>query len=239
MMGLNGDKRLGARLEARAVIPARGGSKGILKKNLQTVGGVSLVGRAVRAAQGAEIFSEIWVSTDSDEIAAEARNCGARILTRPHELAGDSTSTEEVLGFHLENELSGFHGVLALIQCTSPFLRSQSLREGRRLLAESNFGSVFSGVVDHGFRWIHGLNDSLVPLGHRKEYRPRRQDLPETILETGAFYMFHSDLFRKEQTRFCGQTGAVVVEGFERFEIDEQWELVLANAVCAFVQEGS
>lgn len=226
------------RMDLQAVIPARGGSKGIPRKNLQTVGGISLVGRAVRAAQAAEIFSEIWVSTDSDEIAAEARNHKAKVLTRPGELAEDSTPTEEVLSFHLGSDLSEFHGVLALIQCTSPFLRGQSLRDGRRLLVESDLGSVFSGVVDHGFRWIHDLNDSLLPLGHRKEYRPRRQDLPETILETGAFYMFHSDLFRTAQTRFCGETGAVLVEGYERFEIDEQWELVLANAVCAFAEEG-
>ena len=226
-------------MDAQALIPARGGSKGIPLKNLQTVGGETLVARAVRAAQRAAIFREIWVTTDSDAIAAEARECGAKVLVRPDDLAGDLTSSEEVVSYHLCDDLADFHGLLTLIQCTSPFLRARSLREGLGLLVESNLGSVFSGVIDHGFRWQSGRNDTVVPLGHKKTPRPRRQDLPETILETGAFYMFHADLFRAEKTRFCGETGAVLVEDYERFEIDEPWELELANAVCAFVEEGS
>ena len=80
-----------------AIIPARGGSKGIINKNLQKIGGFSLVAKAIRVCIKSKKFSEIFVSTDSPEIAKESKNHGAKIIIRPQNLAKDTTSTDPVI----------------------------------------------------------------------------------------------------------------------------------------------
>jgi CMP-N-acetylneuraminic acid synthetase len=217
---------------AHAIIPARGGSKGIPQKNLRTVGGRSLVARAVDSAIRSELFGRVYVSTDSAEIADQAAKAGAEVLHRPSALAEDETSTEAVIDFHLENELKGFAGVLGLIQCTSPFIRPKSLQAGHSLLLGESHDSVFSARTDHTFRWVPTQGGSWQTLGHKKNERPRRQDLPDTVIETGGFYFFSAELFRTEKTRFCGSTGIVLVDRLESLEIDEPDDLDFANILA-------
>ena len=87
-----------------AIIPARGGSKGIPRKNVLPVGGVPLVARAIVAAKGVDEIAEVYVSTDDEEIASVAREYGARVIERPEELASDTASSEVVL-FHFAEEV--------------------------------------------------------------------------------------------------------------------------------------
>ena len=218
---------------SHAIIPARGGSKGIPHKNLRTVGGRSLVARAVDSAFQSEIFDRVYVSTDSAEIADQAEKAGAEVLHRPAELAEDETSTEAVIDFHLETEWKSFTGAVGLIQCTSPFIRAKSLQAGHSLLLQGSHDSVFSARNDHTFRWVPTEGGSWQTLGHNKNNRPRRQELPDTVIETGGFYFFSAELFRAEKTRFCGSTGIVLVERLESLEIDEPDDLHFANILAA------
>ena len=115
--------------EAVAIIPARGGSKGIKRKNLQRVGGVPLVARAIVAAQRCGEIDRVVVSTDDSEIAAVSEEWGAEVVRRPADLAGDQASSESALTHALgELQERGVDvGVIAFLQATSPFIDVEAL----------------------------------------------------------------------------------------------------------------
>src|SRR5687768_15820084 len=107
-----------------AVVPARGGSKGVPGKNLRRVGGRSLVERAVDTCRTARLVDTVYVSTDDPDIARAARAAGALVINRPVELAGDTASSESAL-LNVLDQLDGGGDqpdVLVFVQCTSPFI---------------------------------------------------------------------------------------------------------------------
>ena len=110
--------------ETVAVIPARGGSKGVPRKNVRKVGGIPLIARAITSARAADGIDRVVVSTDDHEIAAVARAWGAEVGTRPAELSGDTASSESALE-HAIDELARLGievGILVFLQATSPFI---------------------------------------------------------------------------------------------------------------------
>lgn len=214
------------------LIPARGGSKGIPRKNLQLVGNATLVARAVVAARQSGAFDNVFVSTDDEEIAEEAQSHGAQVLWRPEHLGLDATSTEDVIVHHLLAELDGEVDQLCVIQCTSPFIRPSNLVSAFELLAGDTVSSVFSATPNHSFRWEQASGETWAPQGHSKFFRPRRQDLSPTVVETGAFYMFEVSRFLEERTRFCGESAALSVGRVESLEIDDFEDLAIANALA-------
>ena len=188
--------------------------------------------RAVVTARQSQAFDDVFVSTDDHEIAEEAQRYEAQILWRPDHLGLDSTSTEDVIIHHLESELKGLVDQLCVIQCTSPFISPTDLVSGMELLGKNSVSSVFSATPDHSFRWEQGQDGNWVPQGHSKAFRPRRQDLPPTVLESGAFYMFEVHSFLTERTRFCGNSVAYSVSRIESIEIDDFEDLKIANALA-------
>lgn len=106
------------------VIPARGGSKGVPRKNLRQINGQTLVERAVRASLSSGTADQVYVSTEDDEIAAVAQRCGAQIVLRPPSLAGDAVPTQDVL-LHAAKFLSA--DILCLVQCTAPLMGGADL----------------------------------------------------------------------------------------------------------------
>ncbi len=134
-------------MDVLGLIPARGGSKGIPRKNLAPLGGRPLLAWTVDAARGAGELTRVVVSTDDDEIAAVA---GVEVLRRPPELAADDTPMLEVVR-HAVSELGP--DVVALLQPTSPFRRAEHVDACVRLLLESGADAVVSVVeVPHRFR---------------------------------------------------------------------------------------
>ena len=108
---------------ALALIPARGGSKGIPGKNLQSVGGVPLIGRTVAAAKASTRVGRVVVSTDDDAIATAAKEYGAEVVRRPAAIASDTASSESALLHALDTleQQSSLPKQLVFLQCTSPF----------------------------------------------------------------------------------------------------------------------
>ncbi|MDX6353534.1 MAG: hypothetical protein QOF98_437, partial [Streptomyces sp.] len=129
-----------------AVIPARGGSKGVPGKNLAAVGGVPLVARAVLACTGARRVGSVVVSTDDPSIASVARSAGAEVVLRPVAIAGD-TATSEAAVLHAMDAHEAMSGssadVVLLVQCTSPFITSEEI------------DGVVAAVVDGGADTAH------------------------------------------------------------------------------------
>src|ERR687888_1463258 len=138
-------------VEVVALIPARGGSKGIPRKNLAPVVGRPLLAWTIDAALGSRTVTRTVVSTEDDEIAAAARELGAEVLARPPELAADDTPMQPVIA-HAVEEL-GAPEVLVLLQPTSPLRRAEHVDEAVELLLGSGADSVVSVVeVPHRYR---------------------------------------------------------------------------------------
>jgi N-acylneuraminate cytidylyltransferase len=211
------------------IIPARGGSKGIPRKNLKRVTGISLVERAIKVALKSKV-DQIIVSTDDKEISEVAIKYGITIQNRSSENSGDSASTESVILEVIttfENTWS-LDSVVGFIQATSPFVSAETINECFEL-AEKGFSS-FSAMHFYGFTWEK--LEKWVPINHPLEFRPRRQDLNEKVVETGAIYCFPLHQFKEKKYRFCSDPKPVLVDNITGIEIDEISELELANLLA-------
>lgn len=219
---------------AVAIIPARGGSKQIPRKNLERVGGVPLVARAVHAARAAACFDLVVVSTDDDEIAAVAEEAGARVVRRPAELSGDTAASEAAI-LHaldeLERDGERFE-IVAFLQATSPFLPSAALAGAVGDVRRGESDSAFSAVETYGFLWHRGTDGTAEAINHEAGHRPRRQDREPHYLETGAFYVFRADGFRAHRHRFFGRIGIAPVPEETAIEIDDDAQLQAARALA-------
>ncbi len=217
-----------------AVIPARGGSKGVPGKNLAEVGGVSLVGRSVRACVTAGRVTHAVVSTDDEAIAAMARAAGAGVVTRPAAIAGD-TATSETAVLHALDAFEAEHGVLVdvvlMVQCTSPFVTAEEIDEVAGAVLEGGADSALTAAPFHGFVWRPGGCGGN-GVNHDKSVRPRRQDRPEELLETGTAYAMRADGFRKSGHRFFGRTELVRTDPARVLEIDDPADLTRARALA-------
>ncbi|GAA1924360.1 N-acylneuraminate cytidylyltransferase [Microbacterium aoyamense] len=220
--------------EVVAIIPARGGSKGIERKNLRRVGGIALVARAIVAAQRCTEVDRVVVSTDDAEIANVAREWGADVVLRPVDLAGDEASSESALLHALDvlEERRVDVGILAFLQATSPFIDSEALCEAVQLVRSRRRDTVFSAVETYGFLWSRGAGAAATAINHDASRRPRRQDREPHFLETGAFYVMRAKAFRAVGHRFFGSIGIAEVPARSAIEIDMHDELALARAMA-------
>ena len=220
------------------IIPARGGSKGILNKNIQHVNGIPLIVRTIRALSQAIDLNNIYVSTDSDEIAEIARNNGARIIIRPSEIAGDTATSESAIlnAIDVLEDKETPCDIIVFAQCTSPFISSEEVNEAISMIKSGDYQSVFSAKLNHSFLWKLTSDREMLGVNHDKnKQRQRRQDLEDNFLETGAFYVFKADTFKNTQNRFCGKTGAIISR-VNSIEIDEESDLVLAEAFAKIIE---
>jgi YrbI family 3-deoxy-D-manno-octulosonate 8-phosphate phosphatase len=223
-----------------AVIPARGGSKGVPGKNLAPVGDAPLVTRAVRECRAARLLTAVVVSTDDPGIAAAGHAAGAEVVERPTEISSD-TATSEAAVLHAMGLYEERHGVtvdvVLLVQCTSPFLTREEL-DGVAAAVLDGADTALTVAPFHGFVWraddpvgSHGVN-------HDKAYRPRRQDRPQDFLETGAAYAMRAEGFREERHRFFGRTELVRTDPARVLEIDDPHDLARARALAPLLDGG-
>ena len=211
-----------------AIIPARGGSKGVRLKNLREVGGISLLARAIKSAKSATTVSEVVVSTDHEQIRAEALAHGATVVDRPAEIAGDTASSEAVL-LHVLGGRESTPDVTLFIQCTSPFINPQDLDAAVTRVASGAADVSFAAVADHGFLWATDEQDAALAIGHDAAHRPRRQDRAPQFRETGAFYAMRTAGLLQNRHRFFGTVQIHQVPTEHGIDIDTEADLALAN----------
>lgn len=219
-----------------AVIPARGGSKGVPGKNLARVGDVPLVARAVRECHAARLTDAVVVSTDDPAIAAVAQTAGAEAIVRPPALSGDTASSEAAV-LHAMDGYEERHGraveVVLLVQCTSPFLTGTDI-DGVVTAVLRGADSALTVAPFHGFLWRETATGGGEGAGvnHDQTYRQRRQDRPQDLLETGAVYGMRAAGFRRERHRFFGRTELVASDPARVLEIDDPQDLDRARALA-------
>lgn len=172
--------------ETVALVLARGGSKGIPLKNISKLNGKSILARTLETIRQSGVFKQIWVSTDHPLIVQEAQLFNASVYHRSEQFARDETasidSVKEFLEKHKEVER------VALIQCTSPFIRPEYLREAFDKF-KSPTECVFAVRRSHEFRWRRDESGNISPINLNPLKRPRRQDWTGELVENGMFYL--------------------------------------------------
>lgn len=223
--------------EVLAIIPARGGSKGVPGKNRTPVAGIPLVQRAVHACVAAAHVTRVAVSTDDDAIAALAEQAGATVVRRPAEIAGDTASSESAM-VHALSELypdpASRPEVIMLVQCTSPFITADEVDRTASAVTSGEADSAFTAASFHGFvwrqdEWGHGVN-------HDHSFRPRRQDRPLEYLETGAAYAMRTEEFLEVGHRFFGRIRIIPTDPSRVLEIDEPADLERARLLAPLIE---
>jgi YrbI family 3-deoxy-D-manno-octulosonate 8-phosphate phosphatase len=228
-----------------AIIPARGGSKGVPGKNLRPVGGIPLVARAVRSCLAASRIDGTYVTTDDPTVADVARRAGAVVIERPADIAGDTATSESALEHALGviSDLGSPADVLVFVQCTSPFIEPGDLDRAVELITTGHADSALSAIQTYEFLWrdadpsVASGTGPMTGQNHDSGYRPRRQERRPDFRETGAFYAMRTDGFLQHHHRFFGRTGVVPVSDFSALEIDTVEELHLADAISGVLDK--
>ncbi|WP_415765188.1 pseudaminic acid cytidylyltransferase [Pseudomonas sp. ZB1P45] len=211
-----------------AIIPARGGSKRIPRKNLKPFDGVPMIVRSIRTALDCGLFDQVVVSTDDEEIADVARAHGALVpFVRPVELADDFTGTAAVI-VHALSQLPTFDYVCC-IYATAPLLQARYLRQGHELLVQHPDKSFAFSVAGFGFPVQRALTldeqgalTSLYP-----EFRnTRSQDLPEAYQDAGQFYWGRREAWLRGDALFSPVSLPVILPRHLVQDIDtlEDWK---------------
>lgn len=214
-----------------AVIPARGGSKRIPRKNIKDFCGKPMIAYSIECAIGSGLFNEVVVSTDDEEIAAVARSCGARIpFMRPAELANDHAGTIPVIAHATEWFKAAGHSPSAVccIYATAPFVQPGDLKQGLETLESGPWEYVFS-ATSFGFpifRSFKRLADGSVEMFYPEYFETRSQDLPEAFHDAGQFYWGRPGAWTGNKRFFDHWSNVVMLPRWRVQDIDsaEDWE---------------
>lgn len=225
----------GHTLTTLCVIPARGDSKGVPRKNLLDVGGKPLIVWTIEQALAVPDL-DVLVSTDDEEIASVARAAGARVpWLRPDELAQDTTPTEPVVRHAIEQVTAerGRPDAVMLLQATSPVRHDDTLARALAEFAGTGVDSMVGVVEQPPFIWQAGDPPTAA---YAVEARPRRQDLtPDArrYRETGSLYVTRTEVYEQHDNRLGGRIGLFVMHEDEGIDIDTELDVALAARLLA------
>ncbi len=218
------------KLKNIAIIPARGGSKRIPRKNIKNFLGKPIIAYSIEAAIKSNLFDEIMVSTDDEEIAEVAKKYGAKVpFLRSKETANDYATIadviNEVLKKYEENSIK-FDNICCIL-ATAPFIRENDLINSYNKLKNSNFDAVFP-VVKYSFpiqraMQFEGENIKMI---WPENMTKRSQDLKPSFHDAGLFYWVETNIVLKEKKLWTSNTSAIEISGQVAQDIDtlEDWK---------------
>ena len=227
-----------------AVIPARGGSKGVPGKNIKMLAGKPLISYTITAAVESGVFKKVIVSTDSREIADIAVQCGAEVpFLRPKEISGDLTSSDDVilhaLSYYRENGIK-FDEVCKL-QPTSPFRDGNHIKEAYQLfcskkadflvsVCECEHSPLWAGIIGEDLRLDDFISDDIK--------RACRQELPTYYRLNGAIYMGKTEAFTNNKS-FLGKNSVAYIMNQEKsVDIDSHLDFTFAEIMMQYLSNG-
>ncbi len=219
------------------LIPARGGSKGIPRKNLRVIGGKPLLEYTVEAALNSALLSLVVTSTEDAEIARAARAAGSEVIDRPSELARDETPTLPVAQ-HAVEIVEREHGrrldAIVILQVTTPFRTGEDIDRAVAMLLHSSADSVVSvreAQELHPWKLKRIQEGRLVPLMEEEVEGTRRQDLPPVYIRNGGIYAVRRDVLMVENSLYGQNCQAYVMPVERSIDINTELDLVLAEAL--------
>jgi len=195
------------------VIPARGGSKGIPRKNVKQINGKPLIVWTIEAAKESKMIDRYVVSTEDEEIAATSREYGVDVIERPPELATDEATTLSVLQHAVEKIPCDS---IVLLQATSPIRRGGLIDECIKEFIDNEYDSLATGFT---CKYIeYGKNNS------------RRQDIEGFFYDDGNVYIIKADLIERGE-RYGEKIGRKIISRWENTEIDDKFDLWLGEQI--------
>lgn len=218
-------------MRTAAIIPARGGSKGLKNKNIHPVAGLPLLGWSVLQALDAAHVDKVFVTTDDAAIAAVARQFGAEVIDRPQEISGDKATSESAL-LHALEAIAGRHGAepetVVFLQATSPLRKPGDIDRAIELFRQEEADSLISVTrADDLTIWEQRSGEwNSVNFDYRN--RGMRQDRPSQFIENGSIYLFTPSVLRSFGNRIGRKLSVYPMEFWQTWEIDtiEEVDLV-------------
>lgn len=221
-------------MKSICIIPARGGSKRIPRKNIKDFLGKPIIAYSIEAALKSEMFDEVMVSTDDDEIAEIARQYGANVpFMRSEATANDFATTADVMNEVLDRykQKGQEFDVICCIYATAPFVTPDKIQQAGKLLREGEFDSAFTCTA-FSYPVLRGLvvDDKGRIAMKWPEYRnSRSQDLPQFYHDAGQFYFATTDAFRKANGFWGENTAPIIISELEVQDLDTPTDWALAE----------
>jgi pseudaminic acid cytidylyltransferase len=217
-----------------AIIPARGGSKRVHRKNIRVFHGKPIIAYSIDAAQDSGVFDEIMVSTDDDEIAAIAKTCGASVpFRRTREASRDEAGTTEVVVEVLSNyEAQGLHFELfCCLSATAPFVNAAYLEQAYEVLVEDSLIESVTLVTPFSYPIQRALSirDGRFSMVWPENYSKRSQELEVMYHDCGLFDFVRLDAFSMQKRLFCNHAHAIIIPSSECQDIDTELDFKLAE----------
>jgi len=225
------------KLKYLALIPARGGSKGVKNKNIRLVDGKPLISYTINTAKKSECFEDIVVSTDSEEIAKVARVYGASVpFIRPAELSYDKTKSIDVV-IHALDTLGKDYDAVCLLQPTSPLRKVEDIKEALIKYEEKGKLTLVS-VAELGDPHPHKVklieDGSLIPFIPGTQCEVPRQLLPTCYFLNGAIYIVDVNFAKQKQTFFDENTVPYIMPSERSVNIDSESDLLLVELLLKY-----
>lgn len=225
-----------------AIIPARGGSKRIPRKNIKPFLGKPIIAYSIEAALKSNLFDEVMVSTDDEEIAEIAIQFGAKVpFFRSEDNANDFAVLADVIVEVLKNYSPlglNFNNVCCILP-TAPFVSSKNLMVAHSKLIKNALDSVFP-IIEYSFPIQRSLkieNDN-VSMVWPEHLNTRSQDLEPRYHDAGQFYWMNTNSFLKEQKILTGNSSAIIISSLEAQDIDTKTDWKLAEIKCKMMLNG-
>jgi len=204
-----------------AIIPARGGSKGIPKKNIIDFCGKPLIAWSILQAKRCSMIDEVYVSSDSDEIINISSNYGAETIRRPKELSTDASSSEDALSHAvsiIEKKSSIY--TIVFMQATSPLREEKDIEGAIREFKSQKVDSLFSAARLEDFFIWKKTPSGFVSINYDYRKRLRKQEIKTQYVENGSIYVFKPSVLKEHNNRLGGRIGIYEMEFWKTYEID-------------------
>lgn len=217
-----------------ALVPLRGGSKGIPRKNLKAMGGKPLCAWVIGALLASDAVDEVWVSTEDAEIAHVARECGAHVHSRDPAAATDKASTVSVILDFKRGQPRVWDGMatLVLAQATSPLTSADDVSALLAKMDSSDLQSILTVTRQHCFTWEEDADGSARPTNFNPWERPRRQEWGGVLIENGALYAIRRDAFEECNSLVSrGRHGVLEMDPSTGYEIDAESDWTIVEAL--------
>ena len=215
-----------------AIIPARGGSKGIPNKNLIHLCGKPLIYYTVNAAVKSNLIDRVIVSTNDSKISEVSKRYGAEVIIRPEKLAKDTSPTEPAIIHAIDSvESLGKSNIdtVVMLQLTSPIRSSNDIDNAIRTFKKDKVDSLFSASIMESFSIWNKHRNKLRSVTYDYKDRRRRQDRNPFFLENGSIYVFKPDILRKYNNRLGGKIGVYLMESWKSHEIDSAEDIEICE----------
>jgi len=221
--------------EIIAVIPARGGSKGIPGKNIKDLAGKPLIVHTIEQSINSKLVSRTIVSTDDEEIAEISKKAGAEVIMRPADLSGDIIMPDSAV-VHVIDTLKEKEKyepeIIVFLQCTSPLRKKDDIDNAIKKLTDEKADSLLSVCSNHGFLWkIDKQKKSAISTNYDYKKRPRRQDREPEYKENGSIYVAKTEIWRKNDNRLGGKIALHVMEVEDSWEVDDPFDFWLIEKI--------